>query len=104
MSKKIYGELPQAIVPGSRRIKLGKVLEQLPMGRFTKTTIESTLVDEDGEEVSSAPLFTSLDLNEIEVDDNMFVTNAHLSAPDKNGKRAWLVQSGAGIDTTGIGY
>jgi hypothetical protein len=104
MKTKIYGELPQATVPGSKRIKLGKVLDQVPMGRFTKTTIEAILIDDAGKEVGSAPLLTSLDLNEIEVDDQMIVTNAHLSAPNAEGKRCWLVKSGAGIDTAGIGF
>lgn len=76
------------------KIKLGKVLAQVPMGRFTMTTIESTLLDEEGNEIASAPLLTSLPLDEIEVDENFVVTNAVLSAPDKNGKRCWLVKLG----------
>lgn len=103
MKTLIYGEQPQAVVPGSRKIKLGKVLEQQDFGRYTRTTIESTLLDDAGNEIAHAPLFTSLPLNEIEVDENFVVTNARLSAP-KDGKSAWLVKPGAGMGTEGIGY
>ncbi len=104
MKTLVYGETTLAVVPGSKRIKLGKVLEQQDFGSFTRTKIESTLVDDAGEEVASAPLFTSIPLNEIEVDENFIVQPPlRLSAP-KNGKSAWLVRPGAGMDTEGIGY
>lgn len=80
-------------VLGDCKIKLGKVLDQVPMGRFTMTKIEATLLDEEGNEVAKAPLLTSLPLDDIEVDENFVVTNAFLSAPDKDGN-SWLVKSG----------
>jgi len=88
-------------IPGELKIRVDKVLNSEPLGpNFTCTTLGCTLLEtqNDGtlKEHKTVELPTGK-FNEIEVDDQMIITNAYIGREGKDGRR-WIVMPGAGLN------
>ena len=88
-------------VPGEVKVKVDGIESQQPMGNFTQTTLNCTLLETqpDGElkEVKKVKIPTGI-YDKLEVDDDMIVTNAYIGNPSPRDGRRWLVQHGSGLN------
>ena len=90
-----YSDFKGAGVP---KLQLGEVVDSLQNGRIHK--IQARKVSADGKTVlGEGVIGTFIPLDEIDVDEQGYVTNAHLSA---NGGK-WLVKAGEAMNTDDLG-
>jgi len=88
-------------IPGEVKVKVDSIDTVQPMGVFTQTTLNCTLLEtqDDGtlKESKKVKIPTGI-FDKIEVDENMIVTNAYIGNPSPRDGRRWLVQHGAGLN------
>ena len=88
-------------IPGEVKVRVDKIDSQIPMGNFTTTVLGCTLLEtqEDGTdtEVKKVKLPTGI-YDNLEVDENMVITNAYIGNPSPRDGRRWIVQHGSGLN------
>jgi len=88
-------------IPGETKVRVDGIDSQAPMGNFTATVLNCTLLEtqDDGsvKEAKTVKLPTGI-YDKLEVDDDMVITNAYIGNPSPRDGRRWIVQHGAGLN------